>query len=367
MKKVTIIGAGRIGATIADMLTLSSDYAVTVLDRDAGQLAALDVEPHVARRQVDAGDTQALADALAGQFAVISAAPYSLTQAIARAAREAGVHYLDLTEDVRSTRAVKEIAQGASTAFVPQCGLAPGFVSIAALSLARGFDTLEDVRMHVGALPVAPDNALNYALNWSPEGVINEYCEPCEAIVEGRHRDDVAPLEGLDEMEIDGVRYEAFNTSGGLGSTCQALAGRVRNLSYRTLRYPGHAAVMKLLLNDLGLATRRDLALEILRHAVPSGTLDKVVIHVEVTGHKNGRAASEAFTRIVHGARLGSRARSAIQLTTASGVCTVLDTLASGGLAGRGFLAQDDIALQTLLANRFGWPYAVTDSVAQVA
>ena len=177
---------------------------------------------------------------------------------IAEAAKAAGAHYLDLTEDVASTRAVKQLAAGARTAFIPQCGLAPGFITIVASDLASHFDELQDVRMRVGALPKFPSNALNYNLTWSTDGVINEYCEPCEAIVNGQLRE-TQPLEELEEFSLDGVLYEAFNTSGGLGTLCETLAGKVRNLNYRTIRYPGHAAIMKALLNDLRLRDRREL------------------------------------------------------------------------------------------------------------
>ncbi len=162
---------------------------------------------------------------LAGKFAVLSAAPYHLTIPIAEAAAKAGVHYLDLTEDVESTRQVKAIAAAADTAFIPQCGLAPGFISIVANDLASRFDTLDSVRMRVGALPQYPSNALNYNLTWSTDGVINEYIEPCEAIVEGQLIK-VPALEEREEFSLDGVTYEAFNTSGGLGTLCETLKGK---------------------------------------------------------------------------------------------------------------------------------------------
>ena len=105
-----------------------------------------------------------------------------------RSAKEIGAHYFDLTEDVESTRTVRRLAEGAATAFVPQCGLAPGFVSIVANHLASRFDPLRDLIMRVGALPLYPTNALGYNLTWSTEGLINEYLNPCEAIVDGRGR-----------------------------------------------------------------------------------------------------------------------------------------------------------------------------------
>src|SRR5690606_7281367 len=139
-----------------------------------------------------------------GKFAVLSAAPFHLTTRIAEAAAKSGVHYLDLTEDVASTGRVKELAKGAKTAVIPQCGLAPGFISIVAYDLAKRFDKLDSVRMRVGALPQYPSNALNYNLTWSTDGVINEYIEPCEAIVNGELTE-VPALEEREEFSLDGV------------------------------------------------------------------------------------------------------------------------------------------------------------------
>jgi len=119
-------------------------------------------------------------------------------------------------------------------------------------SYPGGRDT---VRLRVGALPQYPANALNYNLTWSTDGVINEYIEPCEAVVEGK-LSEVPALAEREEFSLDGVTYEAFNTSGGLGTLCETLAGRVRTLNYKTIRYPGHVAIMKALLNDLGLRHR---------------------------------------------------------------------------------------------------------------
>ncbi|MDB5458373.1 MAG: saccharopine dehydrogenase, partial [Caulobacteraceae bacterium] len=149
MKRIVVIGAGEIGSTIAGMLGAAGDYEVTVVDRSAEQLSALDALGPVRRLQADVGDPQDLQPILGGAFAVLSAAPYYLTQGIARAARAAGVHYLDLTEDVAAARVVRGLAADASTAFIPQCGLAPGFITIAAHDLISRFDSLQDVSMGV--------------------------------------------------------------------------------------------------------------------------------------------------------------------------------------------------------------------------
>ncbi|MEP6966085.1 MAG: saccharopine dehydrogenase family protein [Polaromonas sp.] len=357
MKKVMVLGAGKIGSTIATLLDSTPDYAVTLADASAGALAGVKTGPSVQRLRVDATDGQALRAALRGQFAVLSAAPFHLTTAIAEAAVAEKVHYLDLTEDVASTRRVRELAETARSALIPQCGLAPGFVSIVAADLCRRFDSLHSVRMRVGALPQFPSNALNYNLTWSTDGVINEYCEPCEAIVDGQLRQ-VPPLAEHEEFSLDGVTYEAFNTSGGLGTLCETLLGKVSHLNYKTIRYPGHATIMKALLNDLRLRERRGVLKDILENALPTTLQDVVIVFVTVSGQREGRLMQETYAHKVYSQVVGGTLRSAIQITTAAGICTVLDLLANGRLPARGFVWQEDIALGDFLANRFGMAYA---------
>ena len=374
MHNILVIGGGKIGSVVADLLVDTPEqggYRVTVADRSAATLAQITAggNPRLNTLLLDVADPVALCDALQGRFAVLSAAPFHLTLKVAQAARGAGVHYLDLTEDVASTRAIREIARdeaGAKpVAFIPQCGLAPGFISIVAADLARQFDSLDSVRMRVGALPAYPSNALNYNLTWSTEGVINEYCEPCEAIVDGQQRE-VPALEEREEFSLDGVLYEAFNTSGGLGTLCETLAGKVRTLNYRTIRYPGHAAIMKALLHDLRLKDRRDVLKDILERALPTTMQDVVIVFVTVAGLRDGRLQQDTYARKIYSHVLAGKMRSAIQITTASSLCAMLDLLAAGELPRRGFVRQEDVPLAAFLANRFGRVYAA-DALAHAA
>jgi saccharopine dehydrogenase-like NADP-dependent oxidoreductase len=362
LRPILVAGAGKIGATIADLLAATGDYAVTIADASETQLDALELATQVKRRRIDVRDPAALDAALAGAFAVMSAVPFHLTSGIAEAATRSDVHYLDLTEDVASTRRVRALAAEARRAVIPQCGLAPGFVSIVAGDLARGFESLDAVRLRTGALPRYPSNALGYNLTWSTEGVINEYCEPCEAIVDGKLIA-VPALEGLEELALDGTRYEAFNTSGGLGSLCETLGGRLRTLDYRSIRYPGHRALIKALRDDLRLGERRDLLKDILEHAVPGTMQDVVVVFVTVSGRKAGRLMQETYANRIHGRAVGGLPRSAIQLTTAASACAVLDLLADGEIPSRGFVRQEEIALDRFLANRFGRVYARPEDI----
>lgn len=277
-----------------------------------------------------------------------------LNKPVAEAARAAGVHYFDLTEDVATAHTVRDLAEGADTAFVPQCGLAPGFISILANDMAKRFESLRDVHMRVGALPQYPVNALRYNLTWSTDGLINEYCNPCEAIHDGRRVEFLA-LEGLEHLSLDGVRYEAFNTSGGLGSLCDAFEGRVDSLNYKTVRYPGHRDMMKMLVRDLRLGERRALFKDLLEAAVPMTRQDVVLVFVTVAGSREGRLTQETYAKKVY----GGAEWSAIQVTTAAGVCAMVDLVFEDKVPQRGFVSQQQARLPDFLANRFGRHYAV--------
>jgi saccharopine dehydrogenase-like NADP-dependent oxidoreductase len=276
---------------------------------------------------------------------------------VAEAARRARLHYFDLTEDVEVTRAVRAIAAGASQAFVPQCGLAPGFISIAAAELITHFDELRAVKLRVGALPQHPNNVLKYSLTWSTEGLINEYGNPCQAVSDGRLIE-VAPLEGLEEIEIDGMRYEAFNTSGGLGSLAETHGGQVESMNYKTIRYPGHCEQMRLLMNDLKLNHDRATLKHILENAVPQTLQDVVIVYVAVTGTQDGQLREENYVNKIYPQVIAGRLWSAIQVTTAAGIAAVVDLVLESRGRYSGFVAQEQFRLTDILANRFGHYYA---------
>lgn len=362
--RVTLLGAGHIGQTIARLLAASGDYEVTVVDRSAEALAKLEGGP-VQLLQAETGDAGALLGALRGQHAVINALPYHLATLAATQAREAGVHYFDLTEDVAATRTIKALAEGAKTAFMPQCGLAPGFIGIVAHHLALGFEQLHEVKMRVGALPAFPTNSLKYNLTWSVDGLINEYCHPCEAIRDGKNIE-VLALEGLEHFSLDGTEYEAFNTSGGLGTLCETLAGRVRSLDYKSVRYPGHRDLMKMLLEELQLKHDQETLKDIMRRSIPSTMQDVVLVFVTVSGVKRGALVQEVFARKIFADRDERAPLSAIQITTAAGVCAAVDLFREGRLPQQGFIRQEQVALPDFLANRFGSAYQQSRQVESI-
>ncbi|MCC6492662.1 MAG: saccharopine dehydrogenase NADP-binding domain-containing protein [Pirellulales bacterium] len=358
MHRLLLLGAGKIGRMIARLLADSGDYAVTVGDVDAAALDRIATRTGVATVPVDVDNPRELAGALAGQDSVISALSFYHNPQVAEAALAAGVSYFDLTEDVETTRRVRAVAESARDGqiFMPQCGLAPGFISIVAHHLTRQVEQVDCVRMRVGALPQFPTGALKYNLTWSTDGLINEYCNPCDAIHEGR-RMEVLPLEGYEQFSLDGVRYEAFNTSGGLGTLCDTLEGNVRELNYKTVRYTGHCNQVLLLVNELRLSQRRDLLKDILEHAVPITFQDVVVTFCTVTGRREGQLVQYTDARKIYHQKIGAENWSAIQITTAAGICAVVDMFAAGQLPRQGFVRQEQVDFCDFIANRFGQYY----------
>jgi saccharopine dehydrogenase-like NADP-dependent oxidoreductase len=360
MHRVLILGAGKIGALISGLLAESGSYRVQLADVDgaaAEAVARAHGSGHLTACALDATREADLAHHLNAADAVISSLPYYCNVTVAAAARKAAVHYFDLTEDVEVTRAVRTVAAGASRAFVPQCGLAPGFISIAAAELITHFDQVRAVKLRVGALPQHPNNVLKYSLTWSTEGLINEYGNPCQAISDGRLLE-VAPLEGLEEIEIDGTLYEAFNTSGGLGSLAETHGAHVETMNYKTMRYPGHCAQMRLLMNDLKLNHERATLKHILENAVPQTLQDVVIVYAAVTGMQDGQLREENYVNKIYPQLIAGRLWSAIQVTTAAGITAVADLVLEHEGRYRGFIAQEQFRLADILANRFGRYFA---------
>lgn len=361
MHHVMIAGAGKIGSLIACLLAESGDYQIYLADKQFTGADVLRLKkqlPQLKTIEVDVQNRDAMAQVIKENSiqAIISSLPYFCNVTVAKIAREFNLHYFDLTEDVSVTNAVSELAQDARSAFVPQCGLAPGFINIVAHSLMQDFDTLDTVKLRVGALPQQASNGLNYALTWSTDGVINEYGNPCHAIENGKDMM-VPPLEGLETLMLDGQEYEAFNTSGGLASLAKTYAGKVINLTYKTLRYPGHCEKMKFLMNDLKLNHDRETLKRIFENAIPKTYQDVVLIYVSVMGMHNNQLMEASYVKKVYPEQIAGLQWSAIQVTTAAGITAVVDDVFSKPEKYCGLVLQEQFELQDVLKNRFGKYY----------
>ena len=356
MKHVLVVGAGRVGRTIAHFLGAESGYRVRVADVHPDRAAAIAAEvEHCEAFAGSVAEAEGLLEAMKGQQAVISAAPFAANVQIAQCAAKAGLHYLDLTEDVKVTQATKELAEGAQTAFVPQCGVAPGFISLAGLHVIQQFDEVDQLTLRVGALPDQPNNRLKYNLTWSTEGLVNEYLHPCEVLRDGKMTM-VPALEAKEEVVIEGVTYEAFTTSGGLGTLGHTYGGKVRRMDYKTMRYPGHLELIRFLLDDLGFRRRPEELVEIFHRSIPATQDDFVLISVRGLGHKDGRYEERTWWRKVEGQYLNGHFFTGIEVTTSAGVCGIAHLLLHGE-PRQGLVKVEEFSFDEFMATPFGKYY----------
>jgi saccharopine dehydrogenase (NAD+, L-lysine-forming) len=350
INRIAVLGIGGVGELAARLL-VRTGFEVTGVD-----VAVPDRVLPFPVLEGSADSEVALKPVLEGQDAVLSCLPYHLNKAVARLACELGLYYFDLTEDVPTKELILDLAEKSPRLMAPQCGLAPGFVGIVGAHLAEQFDQIRSIKLRVGALPQHPTGLLAYSFNWSPEGVVNEYLNDCEVIEDGEHKW-VSPMEWVETVHVNGVRLEAFTTSGGLGTMCDTYRGRVDNLDYKTMRYPGHCSLMNFFFHELLMRDDRELAGRILKNAKPPVDEDVVHIHVSAEGMQGGRLNRREFVRSYFPVEIDGRTWRAIAWTTASSVCAVIEMVAAGTLPDRGFLRQEAVSLEAFFETENGGRY----------
>jgi len=313
-----VIGAGKQGSACAfDLLQQPQTRRVVLADRDLEQVPAF-LDPWkggaLELERLDLKDEKALAQAIGRADAVLSAAPYYFNYDIARLAVAAGVHFADLggnTDIVVRQKTLHTEASRRGISVVPDCGLAPGMVNILAAEGIRRLDETESVKIMVGGLPQQPEPPLNYMVVYSLEGAFDYYTTPSWVLREGK-RTQVDALSEIEHVVFpDPVgKLEAFHTGGGISTLPFTWEGKVRTMEYKTLRYPGHVAIMRPI-RELGLlATEpvdvngtkvrpRDAFIAIVSPKLtkPHGR-DLVALRVEVKGKKDGRNASSRWQMV---------------------------------------------------------------------
>jgi lysine 6-dehydrogenase len=313
--KMLVLGAGLQGCACAyDLLQNPVISQVTLADLRPDNLPrflAGDWEGRLRIVRLDVTDPEAVHQTLRGHSAVMSAIPYYYNGPMARAAVEAGCHFSDLggnTEIVLEQKKLHEQASAAGISVIPDCGLAPGMVNILAAEGIRRLDQAEKVKIYVGGLPQQPEPPLNYQIVYSLEGALDYYTTPSWVLRGGKpvQVDALSELETVEFPEPIGA-LEAFHTGGGISTLPFAYQGKIDVMEYKTLRYPGHAAIMRPI-RDLGLLDAkpvlvkgqrvipRDLFIAAVHPKLhkPQGQ-DLVALQVEVSGRKNGRPANVKF------------------------------------------------------------------------
>lgn len=356
MQKILVLGLGKVGSLVG--VLLNKKFSVTGLDIKKPHYSFELPFPVVSG---DVSDARFLDKTFPAYDAVVSALPYFLNTRVAEAAHRAGIHYFDLTEDVETTKFIRQLGETSKGVMAPQCGLAPGLIGIIGADLANHFTQLRDIELRVGALPRFPNGLLAYSFTWSPAGVINEYLNDAEAIHNGK-RKMMPSLSGLEYINIEGQEFEAFTTSGGLGTMCETYEGKVDTLNYKTIRYPGHGKLMRFLMYELILKKDKKLLEEILSNAKPPVREDVVYVYAVVEGWKGNNLLRDEFYQAYYPLKIAGHTWRAISWTTAAAVAAVVEMVANGALSQRGFIKQEEIPFDDFLATENGAFFKVDQS-----
>lgn len=351
MKNIAVLGLGKVGTLVA--VLLQRKYQVTGIDKNTPHY---EFELPFDLVTGDVSDKNWLTAELKKHDAVVSALPYFLNKTVAQVAHDIGVHYFDLTEDVETTQFIRDLSKTSKSVMAPQCGLAPGFIGIVGADLATRFEKIRDMELRVGALPRYPNGLLAYSFTWSPAGVINEYLNDAEVIHNGV-RKMVPSLDGIEYINIEGQEFEAFSTSGGLGTMCETFEGQLDTLNYKTIRYPGHGKLMRFLMYELILKKDKKLLEDILYEAKPPVKEDVVYVYAVVEGWQKGTLVREEFYEAYYPQEIEGRVWRAISWTTAASIASVVEMVDEGKLPQKGFIKQEDIGYTDLISTLNGQLY----------
>lgn len=354
MKNIALLGLGKVGTLVG--ILLSKQFEVTAYDsKESHYQIKLPYKCKVA----DLSKPEVIHEIMKNTDAVVSALPFHLNKSIATICHQKGIHYFDLTEDVSTTHYIESLAKNASAVLAPQCGLAPGLIGIIGGELTKKFDSIRDIELRVGALPRFPNGQLSYSFTWSPTGVLNEYLNDAEAIHNGK-RKFIPSLDGFEHMNIEGQEYEAFTTSGGLGTMCATFEGKVDTLNYKTIRYPGHGKLMRFLLYELILKNELPELERILTHAKPPVDEDLVHVYAVVEGLIDGKIMRKEFFKTYFPKEINGHKWRAISWTTAASLAAVVEMVAKGKLPQKGFIKQENIPLEDFYTTQNGELFKTT-------
>jgi lysine 6-dehydrogenase len=300
--RMLVLGAGRMGlGAVHDLVSQPDVSAVTVADYDLSKAEAIAsrYSGKATAARIDCNDHDAVVALMRGHASAISCVNYWLNERLAKAAIEAGTHFCDLggnNDVVDAELALDAEAKAKGLNIIPDCGLAPGMVAVLAAHGAQQFETLDSIHIRVGGLPQTPKPPLDYQMVFSVEGLINEYVEPARVIRDGK----VAIVDSMTELETLHFpepfhTMEAFQTSGGTSTLVETFLGKVRDLDYKTIRYPGHCAKFKTMI-DLGLCSSQPVTVDgvevkprrvlgdLLVANLPHDEPDVVLVRVEFAG-----------------------------------------------------------------------------------
>ena len=357
--KILVLGAGRMGhGAVFDLIHNSpSVERVTVADFDfakAEAVAAAVGTDRIDARQIDASNYADIVELFRGHDSVISCVNYWYNVSLSKAAIEVGANFCDLGGNnyiVDEQLALDAEAKAAGINIIPDCGLAPGMVSILAMHGATRFDSVDEIHIRVGGLPQDPQPPLNYQLVFSVEGLINEYLEIARVIRDGKITE-VDSMTEIESLSFDGFpALEAFQTSGGTSTLPDTFLGSIRELDYKTIRYAGHCEKFKTMM-DLGLCSSEEIMVdfqkvkprkvfgELLQQHLPADGPDYVLVRLDFVGLKDGETKKLRFNIVDK--QDEATGMSAMMRTTAFPASIIAQMMASGDVIARGATPQEE-------------------------
>lgn len=352
-KNILVTGAGKIGCILAVGLARLNNTQVTLADIHTSNIPSfLQAQKHIQICQCDVENAAELFELIQQHriHAIVSCLPFFRNFSVAEIAKSSHCHYFDLTEDAKVTRDIFALAKNANTAFVPQCGIAPGFINVLAAHYIQQCDTVDSVKLYCGALPQKSIYPMGYALTWSTEGLINEYANLCTILKKGKSSN-VQALSGLEKLILNNEAYEAFYTSGAIGTLADTYENQINSLFYKTIRYPGHCKKMRFLMKELKLENDRDLLKKLLENALPTTKNDFVILHVAIRGTKNQKTIEHTDTRRFYPDKIGTIECNAIQMVTSIAAIATINTVLTHPDRYHGAIRQEDFDLKAIMDN----------------
>ena len=362
---IGIVGAGKIGTAIYNLLLGSGlDYRVSVADIlpafgdvQVGQRDYVELDKN---KSVVEGESTQFNSFVKDKTLIINALPYTQNINLYKACLEYNVPYFDLSEDdaldkwISSRKYITPIRTGLPFT-MPHCGLAPGITTVLAEHCANDFEEPQRIRIRVGALSRNATNKLRYHTSWSGDGLVNEYRGQCQVVAEKKYETEPA-LSGYETIMIDGKEYEAFNTSGGIGTYAKTLADSHRGViraDYKTLRRVGHHNYVDFLFNDLHLSDK--ILLDIFKD-IPETRDDEVIIYITAGGYRydDWKYREKTFYKVFIPQQVHGRYYTGIELSTACGVLAMVELFLSEQLPKEGYVKQEQVVWSQVATTRFG-------------
>ncbi|MDQ5934214.1 MAG: Saccharopine dehydrogenase [Cyanobacteriota bacterium erpe_2018_sw_21hr_WHONDRS-SW48-000092_B_bin.40] len=357
--KFLVLGAGKMGYAVAyDLIRGSKVEKVVVADSNTENLKELVKrlpDEKIIPVELDVTNEEELAQLMGEIDVAVSCITYKHNYELAKIALATKTHFVDLggnEEIVAKEFMLDELAKEQGVTIIPDLGLAPGLVSLLAVSAAESFDEIYDIRLRVGGLPANPDDCfMDYCQVFSIDGLINEYNEDCTVLRDGK----IFSVPSLSDNEsIEFPRpfgtMEAFNTSGGISTLPQSYLGRVQHLDYKTIRYPGHCDAIHML-KELGMMSKeavetasgpvvpRDLLFKLLSDKLPKDEPDVVLVRVMVSGLKDKKPVQIVWDCIDYADQAAGL--TAMMRMTAFPASIVAQMIARGDITERGVLRQE--------------------------